>query len=127
MASTDTAVVSSDDTKHTFDFPTAPVLIEDDPQRIDNEPVTLYRILAPHRINEDTYFTENMGSMFIVKRLLGMYPQTMTTVAHFPPAADMVGKCAPVFNNSPFCDLGFGVMSAHLRRLIETMTAMTAE
>ncbi|KAI8854125.1 hypothetical protein BC829DRAFT_486549 [Chytridium lagenaria] len=132
MHTSNTTLVSVEATdssvrKSKFIFPVAELRIEENPQRIDDEPVTLYRILAPYRLNEDNYFTENMGSMFIVKRLLGMYPQTMTTVAHFPPAADLVGKCAPVFNNAPITDLNLGCMTAHLRRLIETLTAMTAE
>ncbi|KAJ3314024.1 hypothetical protein HDU76_002497 [Blyttiomyces sp. JEL0837] len=103
------------------------VQITENPTRTNpNIPVTLYRILAPYRLDEDTFFKENQGSMYIVKRLLGMFPQTMTTMGLFKPAKDLVGKCAPVLNNSPMCDLGFGVLSAHLRRLIQTLTAQVA-
>ncbi|KXS19009.1 hypothetical protein M427DRAFT_181152 [Gonapodya prolifera JEL478] len=88
---------------------------------------TLYRILAPYRIEESQFFETYRGPMFIVKRLLGMYVQTCSTVCIFPPALDVINMAAPLFNNAPQCDLGFGPMSVRLRRLIQTSTAMTAE
>ncbi|KAI9339186.1 hypothetical protein DFJ73DRAFT_846902 [Zopfochytrium polystomum] len=83
--------------------------------------------LAPFRLNEEKLFEEHQGSLYMVKRLLGSYPQTMTTMALFPFAFAFVGKVAQCFNGSPACDLGVSIMTKQVRRIIQTITAMTAE
>ncbi|KAI8807611.1 hypothetical protein BJ742DRAFT_869796 [Cladochytrium replicatum] len=96
-------------------------------ESVDAFKFVLYRQLAPYRIPDEDYFPTHQGSMFMVKRLLGMYPQTMTTMGLYPPTADWVGKVAMCMNHSPVCDLGVGVLTPQMRRLVQTTTAMVAE
>ncbi|KAJ1554411.1 hypothetical protein HK405_005139 [Cladochytrium tenue] len=92
-----------------------------------DSPDTLFRLLAPQRALDEDFFRLHRGSMFIVRRLLGMYPLTCSTIDAFPYALDVISLSAPVLNHSPLCDLGLGPMTPRLRRLIQTVTAMTAE
>jgi hypothetical protein len=57
-----------------------------------NNITTLYGQLAPYRINDEDFFDEKGSTLFLVRRLLGAYPHSLTTFAIWAPL--FTGKLA---------------------------------
>ncbi|KAJ3329175.1 hypothetical protein HDU76_008471 [Blyttiomyces sp. JEL0837] len=88
---------------------------------------TLYSLLAPYRVDEDKFYSDEAATMYLLRRILGTYPQTLTTFAIWRPLYTGIGALVPANFNIPACDAGVGPINAHMRRMVATVTSLTAQ